>query len=221
MYPLGRIPSRPDSRDHVFSLHADLPVVLPKSFRAKAYPVLNQGNTPKCVAYSGALNRTVEELVDEKKLEFFDAPELYARCKEQDGAPTEAGTEIRVALIILKARGMKTVSGISKPIFAYSRLASIDEIKASVLLTHTTWIGSVWYNSWFSPTKSGLLPKPDSVAGGHAYNVVGWSDSKKAFKIQNSWGASWGLNGRAWLPYKYIDFNGDWEAWQTIDMLND
>lgn len=38
-------------------------------------------------------------------------------------------------------------------------------------------------------------------AGGHALCVVGYDDSKEAFKVRNSWGASWGDNGYLWIGY--------------------
>ena len=39
--------------------------------------------------------------------------------------------------------------------------------------------------------------------GGHAVAIIGFSDSKKAFLIQNSWSEDWGKNGRFWLPYSF------------------
>lgn len=40
--------------------------------------------------------------------------------------------------------------------------------------------------------------------GGHAMTLVGWDDTKKAFKIANSWGKSWGDNGYGWVDYDYF-----------------
>jgi len=37
--------------------------------------------------------------------------------------------------------------------------------------------------------------------GGHAMVVVGYSDTKDAFKILNSWGQDWGTNGYFWISY--------------------
>lgn len=39
-------------------------------------------------------------------------------------------------------------------------------------------------------------------SGAHAMCVVGFSESKKAFKIMNSWGTRWGQNGYIWVKYK-------------------
>jgi hypothetical protein len=37
--------------------------------------------------------------------------------------------------------------------------------------------------------------------GGHAMVVVGYDDSRQAFKVLNSWGREWGENGYGWISY--------------------
>jgi Papain family cysteine protease/Concanavalin A-like lectin/glucanases superfamily len=46
--------------------------------------------------------------------------------------------------------------------------------------------------------------KSGSSRGGHAITVVGYDDSKNAFKVQNSWGASWKDNGHLWISYSFF-----------------
>ena len=50
-------------------------------------------------------------------------------------------------------------------------------------------------------TSSGSLVRGLSLLGGHAVPIIGYDDTKQAFKLQNSWGSSWGLNGFFYLPY--------------------
>ncbi|HLL28060.1 MAG TPA: C1 family peptidase [Xanthobacteraceae bacterium] len=38
--------------------------------------------------------------------------------------------------------------------------------------------------------------------GGHAEVLIGYDDSKQAFRVQNSWGPDWGDHGRFWLSYE-------------------
>lgn len=50
-----------------------------------------------------------------------------------------------------------------------------------------------------------LIPLPaGEPVGGHALCVVGYDNSRDALLIQNSWGTSWGAQGRAWIPYRYV-----------------
>ena len=228
MYSLGRIPSPPDTRDHPFTRYVAAAPIRPPSVPVHRYVSMDQGPTPKCVAYSSAIGRTFSEMRDEKRILTFDAPELYARCKEEDGSPNEDGTVIRVALEILRRRGQKVLAskvstevGKFKPIAAYARLASLEEIKTAIYLKGSVWAGSEWPNSWFRPMKNGTLPPPDFSAGGHAYTYIAYNDKKGALAIQNSWGIAWGLKGIAWVPYEYITFDNDYEAWYTTDVLGD
>jgi C1A family cysteine protease len=55
--------------------------------------------------------------------------------------------------------------------------------------------------------KTGMVPMPrtsESLRGGHAMKIVGYRNSIQRFKVRNSWGKRWGLNGYCWMPYSYI-----------------
>jgi C1A family cysteine protease len=56
--------------------------------------------------------------------------------------------------------------------------------------------------------KTGMIPLPkrkEKLEGGHAVLAVGYSDSRKALIIRNSWGTAWGQNGYGFLPYEFIE----------------
>jgi hypothetical protein len=38
----------------------------------------------------------------------------------------------------------------------------------------------------------------------HAMVLVGYNDSKNAFRVRNSWGSSWGDNGSIWVDYQFF-----------------
>jgi hypothetical protein len=233
---LGRLPDPPDDRDHPLSAH--LPVALaaiplPSYYYARPYPaVLDQSTTPDCVGYSGASYRASEESRDEHRTLIFDGADLYALAKQVDGSPTQDGTYIRAAARQLVAIGglvkqssVASEVGARRKIASYARLNSIDDILQSIRSTGGAWLGSSWYNSWFKPL-NGVLPAPDSVAGGHAYRAIGWkrysAGNPQATMIRciNSWGTGWGQNGLFWLPASYVDFT-DTDAWSTIDITGD
>lgn len=225
-HALGRLPDPPDARDHPLSRYLAA-AVLPTYFYATPYPpVLDQGQTPQCVVYSGSASRTIAERRDEGRTLRWDAQGWYTGCKAIDGAPGQEGTDIRSACKVANSTGvMVTVSPVAaedgkfRKIAAYARLLSLDDIKQAIFTYGAAWLGSSWYNSWFDPI-GGVLPTPDTVAGGHAYLAIGWSDTRKQLRIQNSWGTGWAQKGRAWLPYRYVDFN-DFDCWRTIDVLGD
>jgi hypothetical protein len=69
------------------------------------WTVLDQGQTPRCVGYSGALGRQIESMLEAKEALLFDADDLYAQCKKLDGSPNADGTFIRVACKVLRGQG--------------------------------------------------------------------------------------------------------------------
>jgi hypothetical protein len=55
--------------------------------------------------------------------------------------------------------------------------------------------------------------------GGHAMLVVGYDDSKSAFKVLNSWGQDWGNDGYCWISYSFFS-NAIREAYVMKDAIN-
>ena len=56
----------------------------------------------------------------------------------------------------------------------------------------------------------------DKVNNQHAYHalvVVGFDDSKNAFRIRNSWGTGWGDNGSIWIDYTFFIERFCFGAW--------
>jgi hypothetical protein len=107
-YGLGRIPSPRDPRDHSLAAHApEVAAAAPPASYAPHYlwTVLDQGQTPRCVGYSGALGRQIESMLEAHEALLFDADDLYAECKRHDGSPNTDGTYIRVACQVLKDEG--------------------------------------------------------------------------------------------------------------------
>jgi hypothetical protein len=43
---------------------------------------------------------------------------------------------------------------------------------------------------------------PSDAKGGHAMVLVGYDDSRQAFKVINSWGRQWGDRGYGWISYR-------------------
>ncbi len=57
------------------------------------------------------------------------------------------------------------------------------------------------------------------VLGGHAMCAIGYSNARRAFRVQNSWGATWGNRGRCWIPYDYVlnpFFTGELHAVRAV-----
>jgi C1A family cysteine protease len=54
----------------------------------------------------------------------------------------------------------------------------------------------------------------------HVMQIVGWDDSKGAWRVKNSWGTDWGENGFAWIAYNTSNI-GSYAVWVNADQYND
>jgi len=95
-----------------------------------------------------------------------------------------------------------------------SALQLLSAVKTKLIAGLPSMFGFTVYNSIDTTGNgNGDIPYPgpyDYVVGGHAVDVVGYSDNKTiggrkgALLIRNSWGTSWGEKGYGWLPYDYV-----------------
>lgn len=83
----------------------------------------------------------------------------------------------------------------------YTHAFSLDALK-SALQTGPVMVGTVWLESMFDvhpDTGYVHVDRTSQVAGGHEYVLSAFDTSTLAFRLDNSWGESWGVKGSAWL----------------------
>ncbi len=59
-----------------------------------------------------------------------------------------------------------------------------------------------------------------SNLGLHAITIVGFDNSKNAFKIVNSWGTKWGISGYGWLSYDLVFPDYGVYGWVAVDSIS-
>lgn len=57
--------------------------------------------------------------------------------------------------------------------------------------------------------------KRESLRGRHAITIIGYDEDKKAFRLVNSWGESWGDKGFLWVSEDFVKRYG-FEAWAHV-----
>jgi Papain family cysteine protease len=157
---------------------------------------LDQGQTGHCVGFGWS--GWVDALPVEGTYQNADAHALYYECKVIDGEPNaENGSTVRSGALAMRKRGR---------LAAFAFAGSTNEIDAWINSHGSVVVGTSWTDDMFNPDASGFVKPTGAVAGGHCYVMLDRLDDEDAYLFQNSWGASWGQNGR--FKIKRADFAG-------------
>lgn len=106
--------------------------------------------------------------------------------------PDDTGSSGLGAAKALKKLGLAT---------SYKHAFSLDAVK-SALQSAPVMVGTIWLKSMFTvDSKTGFVnvDRSSEVAGGHEYVLSAYDADRKVFRLDNSWGESWGVRGSAWL----------------------
>ena len=220
---LGHLGETPDVRDWpIEALYASEGLVAARTFPA-AYKVtgmpavLNQGNTPQCVAFSSAAMKGHQDHIDQREWFDFDESLFF-----KDIHGTSQGAHVRDAMNQMLNSGYpldggNIVATLQHRIAAYFTVpANLDAIKAAIIDFGPVVVTTTWYGSWFRPTAQGVLPAPNFPVGGHAVLAYGWND-RWGLLCRNSWGSQWGVAGDFFMPTQYVQHLTS--AWKTVDQV--
>lgn len=146
---------------------------------------LDQKATGHCVGFGCAQYGNADPIEDHFVDQ--DGHDIYYEAKVIDGEPKqENGSYVHSGVKALKNRGR---------VGAYAWTTSLATMKTWVQTKGPMIVGSDWMNDMFNPDASGFVYPTGGIAGGHCYIIVGWSHDD-VITFQNSWGRSFGLNGR-------------------------
>ena len=200
MPSLGRLPNPPDARDLLHPMTAVLDQIdtttLPasRSWRGPALRV-NQGNHGYCVGYAGSNWEGAAPIMD--AITNQTGTDLYMACKAIPGEPWpgQEGTSDRYLMQVLKNQGR---------VARYLWAQKPDDIKNWILGQGGVLVGTNWYERMFDPETSighgGLWLRPGgNIAGGHEWLIRRYYAPWDAYRMRNSWGPNWAMNGEAWI----------------------
>lgn len=198
-FPLGRRGVHHDPRNYLFRA-----LVNPPKRRTEprllwwSGALYDQGATSRCTAESaiGLLNTTPFRPSFKSSAASYDEPverhALYLESQKHDPWPGEAyeGSSTDAPFRVLRNRG---------DITAWRWAFGESEVRELVQWYCPVAVGTKWTTGMFTPDAEGYITPSGSVAGGHAYRLIGYSPARDAYRLVNSWGVGWGRRGRAWL----------------------
>lgn len=233
----GAIFSGIDVRDYKM-VYAAQNYNFPDEFELKTVRIKNQETTGSCVAHSlssileyynsvqngnptemsvGYIygNRSTSEHKGEGMI-MRDALEVvrkYGDVYKSDfcvGFPFD-NLEVPTSLILYEMKKEDLYDkGYPHRISQYCRVTSANAMKASLMAGNPVLIAMEWFND-MEVVDGVLTTNYEGCAGGHCMFIYGWNEI--GWKVQNSWGEDWGVNGTMIVPYDmHIE-----ECWTLTD----
>ena len=228
---LGWIPDKPDHRDKVYRPTIE-PVNLPASVDLSTVhnvPVVDQGQLGSCTGNGIASALGYLQLIEGESLDYPSRLFIYYNERVIEGSVNDdAGAEIRDGIKTVVSQGYapetewpydiskftvkppaNVYADAQKDLVTLYQKVNIDtnSMMSALASGYPIIVGFTVYDSFFNGA-NGDIPMPnlntESVQGGHAVIVVGYDQTTKKFKFQNSWGTSWGNNGFGTLPFAYL-----------------
>jgi hypothetical protein len=172
-------------------------------------PIYNQGQEGACVGFSSSWMMSILNGHQ------YDPRWLWNEAKKIDEWPDtnpgdDSGTSVRAAMDILRGVGhVQVVNGQDLPPdpaegVANNRWATqTSDVRLAIGAMHVPCvIGCNWHSNFDTPKQFNGewwigRGKLGSIRGGHAICIFGWSDSRKAVRLVNSWGTGY---PDVWLP---------------------
>ncbi len=200
----------------------------------------SQGGQGSCVAWSVAAIATYYASLREGKdpNDIWASPAfIYKRVLDEEKAECDKGTFVSDGLDQLVKEGTGSLtqkpysdkscddgSTVEDPhryqVGGWVRITpfSRSEVKSTLSLGVPVAIGlqvPVNFRSWHGKGANRVFKSCRSVdgkaLGGHAMVIVGYDDTRNAYRIMNSWGTDWGDNGFMWWDYD------DFEARKALE----
>lgn len=174
------------------------------SVRRKKRVFLDQGQEGACTGF-GAENVMAlgpHRLPSPSNAQAF---QIYKEAQKQDEWPGEdyEGSSVNGAMKALRLLGL---------ISAWHWCLSLAEVDYAISYVGAVEAGTHWYSGMFQPGSDGYLKPTGTIAGGHAYAISGRRKmlggpykGHVRYRIENSWGKSWGMEGAAWILDEHLD----------------
>ena len=230
-YCLGWKKQKDDSRDIKYKAIAYDGLVLPTSYSLQSRMpfVYQQGQLGSCT--SQGIAALIEYDVVKQGLPAFTPSRLFIYYNERDmegNVNEDSGASIRDGIKSINDIGVCSealwpydinkfanrpddvcyTDGKQNKSLLYSAVNQTEySLNHAIYHGYPIVFGFKVYENFENDTvaTTGVMAMPvGSDIGGHCVVIVGYDDDKRVYRIRNSWGPQWGLQGYFDMPYEYM-----------------
>jgi C1A family cysteine protease len=205
------------------------PTTLPASYILTAPTPGNQGSEGSCCAWAAASVRTIEQYYRTNATSYSYATNIFSPefIFNQIEAGDCAASAMSEAMSLMVSKGVCTwqtmpyssINGCSLmptssqyaeaanyklPSFSIIWGTDTTAIKTAIATKHPLATIVVIDDNFDNAGPGYIWSSWGTKYIGHALTIVGYDDSKHAFKAMNSWGTNWGDGGFVWIDYDLL-----------------
>jgi len=180
-----------DKRSRNYPIRALISATKPRSYTWRCDLNLDQGQEGACTGFSVS-HEAAARPVCVTGITNQTAQAVYRRAQQIDEWPGESyeGSSVLAAMKAGKELGWYEEY---RWAFGEADLALAVSRKGPAVL------GVNWYEGMGTPDSRGVITVTGRVMGGHAIVCNGYNVKTKMYRLHNSWGKSWGINGACFI----------------------
>lgn len=188
-----------DKRSKNFPINAT-PTLVTKTW-SRTFQAFDQGQTGSCTGNGAAgVCGTAPFKKTGQRYDEALARKVYSLATKIDdfpGAwpPDDTGSSCLAAMKAAQQLGLIT---------NYKWGFGLDQCLAALSNYGPVSIGVNWYEGMDNP-QNGMVQVSGKVRGGHCVEVLGINVEQRYVIAENSWGKTWGLNGRFYISFSDLD----------------
>lgn len=163
----------------------------PRSYTWRCNETLDQGPDGACTGFAVA-HEAIARPKEIENVTYDTAFSVYKRAQELDVWPGE-NYEGSSVLAAMKA-------GVERNWYSEYRWAfGEDDLAYAVGHRGPAVLGINWHEGMLEADSKGFIYPTGRVLGGHAILCNGYSYTKRIYRLHNSWGPNWGIDGYAFI----------------------
>ena len=188
-FPLGRKPQF-DDRSRRVEFAAPLAETV-RSVRHHVYGPTFRQVYGSCTGHSTAVAlNTKPTHVRGRTMHDDDAIGIYALATQLDPYPGTFPGEDTGSSVLAAQKAAMQLGKSTGYLWAFGE----GQLRAGVQLAPMV-VGTNWYSGMFETDAQGFVTPSGSIAGGHAYAIVGFDVPGDFYWFKQTWGRDWGLRG--------------------------
>lgn len=195
-----------DEASRRFPIRALVGKKRPRSYTWKLGLRLDQGNEGACVGFGIAHELAAAPAPVLGLTNDYARQKIYWEAQKTDGMPGGAypgavpfyeGTSVLAGVKVAQKLGWME---------SYRWAFGIDDLILGVGYNGPAVLGLQWFHGMRTPDSDGFIHPTGPLVGGHCILTRGVDLLNERFRLPNSWGRPWGIDGECFLSFKDMDW---------------